>query len=84
MSRLFVIHAGIPNSHFKIVIHGQMGELNSTNTGDDILQRPLISKNIEEFQTGRTNVDAITHGIRDFPPIHVDEKCGIDKVGMVC
>lgn len=65
------------------MVNGEFSKLNSTDTGDHILYRPLVSQDVEKFETRRTGMDTISDGIRDLLSIQVDEKFRINKVGMI-
>jgi hypothetical protein len=47
----------------KIMVHWKASKFNRANAGEDILHRPLLPKNVEKFQTGRTDMDGIRYGI---------------------
>jgi len=70
--------------YHEILIYLKMGEVNSNNTRNYIFYLPLVSQNVEEFEARRTDMDTISDGIRDLPSIQVNEKLGINKVGVIC
>ena len=61
-----------------------MGELDRTNAGDHIFNWPSLSQNVEKFKTRRTDMKAIRNRIRDLCTIHIEEKFGIEEIGMIC
>ena len=56
------------------MVHGEFSKLNSANTGDHILHRPLAPQDIEKLHARRTNVDTVGDRIRDLVSIQVVEK----------
>jgi len=66
------------------MVDGESSKLNSTDTGDHILHRPLTPQDVEKLQTRRTNVSTVGDGIRDLAAIQLVEKLRINKVGMIC
>ena len=66
------------------MVNGEFSKLNSTDTGDHILHRPLTPQDIEKLQTRRTNVGTVGDGIRDLAAIQIVEKLRIDKVSVIC
>jgi hypothetical protein len=61
-----------------------MSKLDSSDTRDHVFDWPLFPKNIEKFETGRTDMNAIRNGIRGFFSVHIFKEFRIDEVGMVC
>ena len=47
------------NSHFKILILGEMGELDSADARDYVFYRPLITKDVEKLETRRAHMNTI-------------------------
>jgi hypothetical protein len=72
------------NPYFKILIHWKMSKLDGSDARDDVFDWPLFSQNVEKFETGRTDMNAISDGIRGFYPIHIDKELRINEIGMIC
>jgi hypothetical protein len=47
------------SQYFKILIHREMGELNSADARDDVFDRPLLSQNIEKLEARRAYMNTI-------------------------
>jgi hypothetical protein len=60
-----------------------MGELNSADTRDDILDGPLLSQNIEKLETRRAYMDTARNRVGNNSAIQINKKSGVEKVGMV-
>ena len=58
--------------------------MNSTDTRDHILHRPLPAQDIEKLKAGGANVRTFGDGIRDLASIQSVEKLRINKVGVIC
>ena len=69
--------------HPEVLIHREVGELDSTDARDDISDGPLVSKDAKKFEAGGTGPKAISDGERGFDAIIQYKKFRLKKIGMV-
>ncbi len=69
--------------NFKISVAWESRKLDSSDAGNDVLQRPVFPQDIKKLKTGGTGVKAIGDGVRHLFFSDEDEERGVYKIGMV-